>query len=84
MSNCQLYWRLFHPVITSGSTPVAPWVLPKLGFAIAPHSPFAARLSRSQSGTKFRLASFHDRVVLTTRRSTGDSEPVKSRDPSLR
>ncbi len=37
--------------------------LPKLALAIAPHSPLAAGLSRSHSGTKLRLASFHDRVV---------------------
>jgi hypothetical protein len=32
--------------------------------AIAPHSPFAARFARSQSGMRFPLASFHERFTM--------------------
>src|SRR5207244_4653129 len=37
---------------------------PKSELAIGPHSPFCAKLWRSQSGTTLPLASFHERVVL--------------------
>ena len=36
----------------------------KFWLASAPHSPFAALFRISQSGTKFRFASFQDRVVV--------------------
>jgi hypothetical protein len=38
---------------------------------MAPHSPFFARFSRTQSGTKFLLASVHERLALVTEVVTG-------------
>src|SRR6185436_15208704 len=40
---------------------------------MALHSPFSARLVRSQLGTKSRLASVHTRVVVVCRRPLGRS-----------
>src|SRR6185436_6853428 len=82
---CQLYGRFPQPFRRSGSIVVPALVVPKLGSAIAPHSPFATGLSRSHCGTKSRFASFHDRVVLVTRRAPGAISWVtatRSPDPS--
>src|SRR5437867_2383929 len=55
-------------------------LVPKFWFAHAPHSRLAAGFKRLQSGTRFplrgspagkKLVSFHDRVVLVARRTTG-------------
>src|SRR3977135_1094202 len=37
---------------------------PKFGLFTGPHSPFNARFARSQSGRKFPLVSFHERVAV--------------------
>src|SRR4051812_27662711 len=39
------------------------FVFPKFVLLMPPHSPFAAKLPRLQSGTKLPFASPHDRVV---------------------
>src|SRR5438046_1569105 len=55
----------------SGSKVAPGAAVPKFAFAMAPHSPLAAGLVMTQSGTKFLLASAHERVVVTTIRLTG-------------
>src|SRR5258706_350987 len=67
VENSQLYARLPHPCISPGSK-VAPGTgRPKLGLAMAPHSPLIAGSRRLQSGMKFRFVSPHDRVVWVIR-----------------
>src|SRR6186997_951071 len=65
----------------SGSTARPDTDLPKFGSAIAPHSPLADVVTKSQSGTKLRLASFHDRVVVVTSRCAGAIPPVMTDSP---
>src|SRR5690348_9022928 len=67
----QLYARFPHPWRMSGSADVLSVVLPKLASDMAPHSPLAMGLVRSQSGLKSRFASAHDRVTVPASRLTG-------------
>src|SRR5207249_3470768 len=61
---------------SSGSNNVAFGLFwPKFVFEIAPHSPFAIGLTRSQSGLKLPLASAHVLVTLSTERTTGLLRP---------
>src|SRR5438093_5274643 len=73
--NCQYpgFAVLFQPVARSGSIARTGLIPPKFGSAIAPHSPLASGLIRSQSGEKLRLVSFHDRVVDVESRPAGVS-----------
>src|SRR5256885_15102305 len=68
--HAQLYGRLPHPWIQSGSAVVLKTCWPKLLFAIVPHvsppKPLAFGFRRSQSGTRLPLPSVHDRLVFVT------------------
>src|SRR5688572_14862436 len=75
-SNVQLYGRTPQPWVISGSRRVSTTGFPKFALLHGPHSPLAVPLRRSQSGTKLRLASFHDRlVVVAIRFPTAESPP---------
>src|SRR5918995_601658 len=60
----QLLPRTPHPLIASSSYRVVTARPPKFWLAIAPHSPFAPRLARSQSGMRLLLVSAHVRLTL--------------------
>src|SRR6266550_1673577 len=63
--------RTPHPLIRRGSYLVPGVELPKFWSAHGPHSPLRAGFIRSQSGTKLRFASLHERVVEVTLVATG-------------
>src|SRR3979490_2846989 len=63
VENSQLYVRLPHPVIRSGSYVLPGTARPKFVLLKGSHSPFLAGSSRSQFGTKSWLSSCHVRVT---------------------
>src|SRR5688500_12123790 len=62
----QLYWRVPQPNRVSGSNCATDVACPKLRFDATEHSPFACRLTRSQSGLKSRSRSVQLRVTEAT------------------
>src|SRR5688572_26829687 len=74
--NSEFHGRLPHPKrvseLTAGTAPS----VPKFAVVHAPHSPLAVPLNRSQSGLKFRFASFHARLVCVAAAPTGAGLPV--------
>src|SRR5262245_30408284 len=68
--SCQLYGRIPNPFSSASSYSRDAIGSPRFRFEIWPHSPFANRLVRSQSGTKLPL-SVHTRVADCAMRVVG-------------
>src|SRR3989454_12285491 len=79
-----MYGRFPHPFSRFGSHVVVATGLPKLIFEIAPHSPLATGLARSQFATKSRFVSVHWRVTLRTTVAEGPAADAMSAPTAAR
>ena len=80
--NSQLKERFPQPVIRSGSYVLVGVSDPKAGLSKARHSPFGAKLFRSQSGTKSRSVSAHGRPAVVDRLRIGFGASVTCAGPN--